>query len=72
MNRLELEHKTKAMKENFEFVLRCVKSCLNVWQLRTAHLMITRFCEKYGSKNDFAGELFVAIVEQQARIGEYA
>jgi hypothetical protein len=55
------------MDENFEFVKRCIESCINIWQLQVAYRMIDLFIEYYGDCGK--GEILLDIIlDKQAII----
>lgn len=60
------------MRESYEWVKRCIESCVNQWQLRTANRMIEMFIDAYGRENTVreADDLYSSLLEKQALIGE--
>lgn len=56
------------MKENYEWVLRCIGSCKNHWQLKTAFKMVELFRESFGKEEskECYENLLQALVDKQA------
>lgn len=57
----------QAMMMNFDFIIRCIYSCTNAWQLKIAKDMIDRFNALYDSK-DMYDQLLEVIISKQASI----
>jgi len=58
----------QAMQQNFDFVMRCIMSCQNEWQLKIVYAMIDRFQALYSDAKDLHGQLLEVILTKQSMI----
>lgn len=58
------------MKENYTWVLRCIRSCKTPWQLRSAHRLVELFRDAFGHEEtrELHDKLLDAILEEQANL----
>jgi hypothetical protein len=58
----------QTMQQNFDFIMRCIMSCNNEWQLKIVYNMIERFHALYADAKDLYDQLMEVILTKQSMI----